>query len=203
MIVGHDQKLAVRLTDDDTGSGGFSLPCIGLSVEGLYFLCEVIVDRYDGRHDLIDNSGQFRIGRLCVGDDQTRFILDAFGLFKGTGVLRLRCRRLRRLFLCGLRILLCGGILCGGLLFCLRCPLCRRLCRLFFFLFSGDGRILIACGVRDRCLRSARLAYIAVYAPETCADACAEDDGQYNREEALASSASVSVSVSTRTAANR
>ena len=212
VIIGNDQKLAVCLADDNTGTCGFTLSCKGLPVESLYFLCEVIVDRYDGRHDLVDNSCQLCIGRLCIGDDQTCLVLDPFRFFKSICGFGLRRRGLCCLsvlsglcFLSILRGLCCSGILCRcsflrlcslcRLLFCLRLfrlrLLCgRRLCRFFLFLFTGDRGILVSCGVRNCCLCcDAVSAYIAVHAPEACADACAKDNGEHNSEESFASSA--------------
>ena len=150
MIVGHDQEFVIRLSDDDSRTGGFALPCKGLAVEGLNLLRKVVVNGYDRGHHLVDDPGQFRIRCLRIRDHKSGLVLYACrvrivgrpGLFR-SGCVLLRCCCLFlsccRLSALSFRLrsclfLLCLGrrSLCGLLLLGFRFPVC-----LSRALFSG------------------------------------------------------------------
>ena len=75
VIICHNEKLCVCLTDNNTGTRGFSLSCKCLAVEILHFFSEIIIYRHDGGHNLVYHLGEPRIRGRRIGDDQPGFIL--------------------------------------------------------------------------------------------------------------------------------
>ena len=115
MVIGHDQELVVCPGHNNAGAGRCRFFRIGLAKE-LGRLCEVIIDRYDGRHD---------IGRdLCHACVHClRAVHRQQGRSGVCALLRLILGRFR-----SRRLLLCLG---GSLIFfCLR----------FFHGLGGSGR---------------------------------------------------------------
>ena len=148
VVVCYNEKLCVGLSDNDAGTGGFSLSCKRLTVEILDLFRKVIIDGYDRGHHLIDNPCEIRIRSFRIGDDQAGLIFDRLRI-GCCGLCLLCCRVISRL-LCRcvvFRLLRCRIIFC--LLRCrvLTCRLRRLIGRrllLRFFRFLLFFLILLA-----------------------------------------------------------
>ena len=125
VIISHDEKFVISLADDDAGTGGLSLSGEGLSVEGLHFLCEIVVYRDDRRHHLVYHFGEFCVRSFRLSDDQAGVICRAFinGSFRG--------------LLCSTVILCCGcGVSRNRILLAACCRVTLLVCG---FCFLGVG----------------------------------------------------------------
>ena len=104
VVICHNEKFRVGLSDNDAGTGGFSLSCECLAIEILHLFRKVIIYGHDRGHYLIYDFRNLRIRRLRIGDDQAGFVRRSLR----TGCRRL-CLLLRRIVSC---LLLCRIISC-------------------------------------------------------------------------------------------
>ena len=107
VIVGNDKEFRIGLADDNSGTGGFSLPCKGLSVESLNLLGKVVIYGYNGGHHCVHHFCELRFGSLRISNDQTRLVFDSGIRGRCCGLLLYGLFLLR-----GLVLLLRGSRLC-------------------------------------------------------------------------------------------